>query len=48
MIDEQTAIADEQHTTEEQGAPGAADAEGRLELAARLVGERMPPSDLMR
>jgi hypothetical protein len=36
MIDEQTTLAEEQHTTEEQGAPGAAVVEGPLELAARM------------
>jgi hypothetical protein len=39
-IDEQTTIADEQHTTEEEGAPVAADVDGPIELAARMAGER--------
>jgi hypothetical protein len=43
---EQTTLADERHTTEEQGAPDAAEVESPLELAARMA-RRDAPSDLM-
>ena len=36
VIDEPMTIADEQHTTAEQGAPGADEVDGPLELAARM------------
>ena len=35
-IDEPTDIADEQHTTEEEGAPVAAEVDGPVELAGRM------------
>ena len=38
VIDEPLIIADEQHTTEEQGPPRETDADGPIELAARMGG----------
>ena len=38
IIDEPLIIADEQHTTEEQGPPRETGADGPIELAARMGG----------